>query len=178
MTKCIGSPAQEMAEPYLAGELPESEADRFENHYIGCEPCHEYLLVLQEIRDGLAREPIAIVARAAEPAASRLSFGGKILAFPVPLAVLASLAAALVVGVVLVGVQRSTRMLQPGRSASNSTAASKPQPRLPDPRRCEKRCKKFACRVGSAVELGIGIARRCAIAGLRTAATARGGARK
>jgi Putative zinc-finger len=131
MTRCIGSPAQEMAESYLAGELPETEADRFENHYIGCESCHEYLITLQEIRDALAREPIAIVARTAEPVAPRRSFSGKILAFPVPLAVLASLAAALLVGVVLSGIQRSTPMLQRGRAANSSVAAAKPENRIP-----------------------------------------------
>lgn len=132
MTRCIGSPAQELAEQYLAGELPESEADRFENHYFACDLCHEHLLALQDIRDGLAREPIAIVAAppGPAPAAPRQSLGGRILAFPVPMAVLASLAAALLVGAVLVGIQRTSPVFQPGRGGTRSTAAAKPQPQL------------------------------------------------
>ena len=130
MTKCIGSPAEEMAEQYLAGELPEAEAERFENHYFGCNLCHENLLALKEIRDGLAREPMAIVARAAgaAPVEPRQSFRGRILAFPVPMAVLASLAAALLVGAVLVGIQRSSPVLQPGHHAASLNAAAKAQP--------------------------------------------------
>lgn len=130
MTQCIGSPAEEMAEQYLAGELPEAEAERFENHYFGCDLCHAHLLALQEIRDGLAREPIAIVAPAAGPAQlePRRSLRGRILAFPVPMAVLASLAAALLVGAVLVGIQRSTPVLQLGHHAAGSMAAAKIQP--------------------------------------------------
>jgi hypothetical protein len=123
-----------MAEQYLAGELPESEAESFENHYFACDPCHEHLLALQDIRDELAREPIAIATRAAEPmqVAPRQTFGGRILAFPVPMAVLASLAAALLVGAVLVGIQRSTPVLQPGHRGGSSMAAANPQPRVPD----------------------------------------------
>jgi anti-sigma factor RsiW len=130
MTKCIGSPAEEMAEQYLAGELPEAEAERFENHYFGCNLCHENLLALKEIRDALAREPMAIVARAARPAPvePQPSFRGRILAFPVPMAVLASLAAALLVGAVLVGIQRSSPVLQPGHHAASLNAAAKTQP--------------------------------------------------
>lgn len=134
MTKCIGSPAEEMAEQYLAGELPEAEAESFEDHYFGCTLCHENLLALKEIRDGLAREPMAIVARAAGPAPvrstlakPRQSFRGRILAFPVPMAVLASLAAALLVGAVLVGIQRSSPVLQPGHRAASLNAAAKAQ---------------------------------------------------
>lgn len=130
MTKCIGSPAQEMAEQYLAGGLPEEEAERFEDHYFGCDLCHEHLLTLKEIREAMIREPIAIVAAPAEPArvAPRPGFRARMLAFPVPLAVLASIAAALLVGAVLVGIQRSSPVLQPGHGAANSMAAAKAQP--------------------------------------------------
>jgi hypothetical protein len=130
MTKCIGNPAEERAEQYLAGDLPDSEAERFEEHYFGCDLCHEHLLALKEIRDGLAREPMAIAAPAAGPAPveRRQSFRGRILAFPVPMAVLASLAAALLVGAVLVGIQRSSPVLQPGHGRAGSTAALKAQP--------------------------------------------------
>ena len=134
MTKCIGSPAEEMAEQYLAGDLPEAETERFEEHYFGCDLCHEHLMALKEIRDGLAREPMAIVAPASGPAPvePRQSFRGRILAFPVPMAVLASLAAALLVGAVLVGIQRSSPVLQPGHGRAGSTAALKahPQPAM------------------------------------------------
>lgn len=129
MSECIGSPAQELAEQYLAGSLPESEADRFEDHYFACELCHEHLLALAEIRDGLAREPIAIPAPEPARIEPRQSLSGRILAFPVPLAVLASLAAALLVGAVLVGIQRSTPVLQPGHA--RSMAAKAPTPQVP-----------------------------------------------
>jgi len=133
MTQCIGSPAEEMAEQYLAGELPEAEAERFEEHYFGCDLCHAHLLALQEIRDGLARAAMAIAAPAAGPArikplGPRQSLRGRILAFPVPMAVLASLAAALLVGAVLVGIQRSTPVLQSGHRAAGSMATAKVQP--------------------------------------------------
>ena len=129
MTECIGSPAQEMAEQYLAGGLPESEAERFENHYFGCDECHGYVLALQEIRDGLAREPIAIApAPVLVPVASRQTFRGRVLAFPVPMAVLGSIAAALIFGYILVRVQRSEPILQPGHSAKAAIAAAKRQP--------------------------------------------------
>jgi anti-sigma factor RsiW len=134
MTKCIGSPAQEMAEQYLVGGLPEAEAERFEDHYFGCDLCHEHLLTLKEIREAMIREPIAIVAAPTEPAriAPRQSFGARMLAFPVPLAVLASIAAALLVGAVLVGIQRSSPVLQPGHGAASSTAAAKAPPQPAD----------------------------------------------
>jgi anti-sigma factor RsiW len=130
MTQCIGSPAEEMAEQYLAGELPEAEAERFEEHYFGCDLCHEHLMALKEVQDELVREPRAIVAPAAGPvhAQRRESIRGRILAFPVPMAVLASLAAALLVGAVLVGIQRSSPVLQPGHGAATSMAAAKAQP--------------------------------------------------
>lgn len=130
MTKCIGSPAQEMAEQYLAGGLPESEAERFEDHYFGCDLCHEHLLALKEIRESMARDPIAIAALPVRPGGvtGKQSFGARILAFPVPMAVLASLAAVLLAGVVLIGIQRSTPILQPGHRGGGSTAAAKVQP--------------------------------------------------
>lgn len=128
MTECIGSPAQEMAEQYLAGGLPESEAEQFENHYFGCDECHGYVLALQEIRDGLAREPIAVAAAPVlAPVASRQTFRGRILAFPVPMAVLGSIAAALIFGYILVRVQRSHPILQPGHAAGQ-VASVKQQP--------------------------------------------------
>jgi anti-sigma factor RsiW len=135
MTKCIGSPAEEMAEQYLAGSLPESEAERFEEHYFGCDLCHEHLLALNEIREGLAREPIAIAAPSpargsVESILPRQRLSGRILAFPVPVAVLASLAAALLVGAVLIGIQRSS-IFRGSRDGANQTSAESVQPQAP-----------------------------------------------
>ena len=128
MTQCIGSPAEEMAEQYLAGSLPESEAERFEEHYFGCDLCHEHLLALKEIRDGLAREPMVIAApMPVESIQPRQRLSGRILAFPVPVAVLASLAAALLVGAVLISIQRSS-LFQGSRDRANQTGQMQPKP--------------------------------------------------
>ena len=32
---------EEVIERYLAGKLPEGEAEAFEQHYVGCESCFE-----------------------------------------------------------------------------------------------------------------------------------------
>lgn len=131
MTQCVGSPAQEVAEQYLAGGLPEADAERFENHYFGCEPCHEYLVHLKEIRDSLAREPIVIAVSNARPART-LSLGGRILAFPVQVAVLGSIAATLIIGTVLVSLQKSAHLYPPTYNSRHaSSAPGKPQDARP-----------------------------------------------
>jgi len=107
MTQCLGIPAEEMAERYLAGGLSEAESEQFENHYFGCEPCHEQLLALQELRDGLIRESMVMATTASLNQSRNRGFVGRLLAFPVPVAVLGSIAATLVFGAVLVGIQRS-----------------------------------------------------------------------
>ena len=126
MTQCPGIPAEEMAERYLAGGLTEGEAEQFENHYFACESCHEYLIALQEIRKELALQPIAI----AEPASGKLardrSISGRLLAFPVPLAVLGSIAAALIFGAVLVGVQKSGYIVPPNPGGNSTAKVARP----------------------------------------------------
>jgi hypothetical protein len=130
MTRCIGSPAEEMAERYLAGGLPEQEAERFEDHYLGCDVCHEYLLTLKDIRVGLAREPIEISASAGGQTGSAApkdkSGGSRLLMFPVQRLVWGSIAAALILGTIVVGVNQSTHIFRPGRDGAGSIASAKP----------------------------------------------------
>src|SRR5271168_2337878 len=121
MTECIGSPAHEMAEQYLAGQLPEDEARRFEDHYFECEECHGRLIALLEIRDALSREPI-VVAAATDPKRNR-GIRALILAFPARSAMLGSIAALLIAAAVLVGIQRSTHLRTRGRQTTNSVAS-------------------------------------------------------
>jgi hypothetical protein len=132
MTQCIGSPAQEMAEQYLVGELSEQDAERFENHYFACDLCHEYLLTLRDIRDALAREPIDISAPAPAPATQDQSRRGRILSFPVRRMVWGSVAAALLLGAVLVGIRQSRHVYPLSSEQASSTASAKFQPTLPN----------------------------------------------
>ena len=134
MTQCIGSPAQEMAEQYLLGELQGPEAEQFENHFFSCELCHEQLRTLMDVREVLAAGPVAgpaIVAAAPEPRipAQRKQFSTRILAFPVPMAVLGSIAAMLLVVAVLVSVQRSA--MAPAGHGESAKAAVPPQQTAP-----------------------------------------------
>jgi anti-sigma factor RsiW len=132
MTQCIGSPAQEMAEQYLAGGLPEQEAERFEDHYFACDLCHEYLLALTEIRDGLAREPIDIAAPAPSPNTQEQGRGGRLLMFPARKMVWGSMAAALILGTVLVGIRQAGHISSLGHDGAGSTASAKPQAAAPN----------------------------------------------
>ena len=134
MTQCIGSPAQEMAEQYLLGELQGPEAEQFENHFFSCELCHEQLRTLMDVREVLAAGPVAgpaIVAAAPGPRipAPRKQFSTRILAFPVPMAVLGSIAAMLLVVAVLVSVQRSA--MAPAGHGESAKVAAPPQQTAP-----------------------------------------------
>jgi hypothetical protein len=132
MTQCIGSPAQEVAEQYLAGELPEPEAQRFEDHYFACDLCHEYLLTLREIRDGLAHEPITFSVPAPVPVTRDQGRGGRLLMFPAQRMVWGSMAAALILGTVLVGIRQSGHLSPLGHDGAGSTASAKPQAAVPN----------------------------------------------
>jgi len=57
MTNCTGSPAEQFLEAYLQGELPESEAESFEEHYFDCPVCLAKVEALQAVALKLASEP-------------------------------------------------------------------------------------------------------------------------
>ncbi len=52
---CTRTDGVELAPLYLAGKLTESEAERFEAHYLGCESCAAALREAGEIRAALGR---------------------------------------------------------------------------------------------------------------------------
>lgn len=47
------------AEAYMLGDLTAEEREAFEEHFFSCRICAQELLVLSEIRNGLAEEQIA-----------------------------------------------------------------------------------------------------------------------
>jgi len=121
MTECIGSPAHELAEQYLAGTLPEDEVRRFEDHYFACDECHEQLIALQEIRDALSQAPVTVAVGNA-PKRKR-GIGALILAFPARSAMLGSVAALLIAAAVLFGIQKSTHLWTSKSRPGNSVAS-------------------------------------------------------
>ncbi len=120
MTECKGGPAQEMAESYLMGGLTEVETERFEDHYFGCVVCSDYVAALQEIREGLIREPLVIADAGLQKQAR-----GRLLGFKQRWMMLGAIAAGLVVAVVLFGVS-ARRGIDSGSVASGGGAAAKP----------------------------------------------------
>jgi len=60
---CPGKRERDLAELYLAGRLPEEEAEAFEAHYFGCETCREDVERGSEIRAALGRPAVAPVAK-------------------------------------------------------------------------------------------------------------------
>lgn len=63
MSKCTGSPAEVFALPYVEGNLPEAEAERFEEHYFDCPVCLDYLETIQAMGAGMARVPAPAFAK-------------------------------------------------------------------------------------------------------------------
>jgi hypothetical protein len=67
MTACTGKPAERCALPYIEGDLPEPEAERFEEHYFHCAVCLRYLQTLQAAGKELARLPATAFVEPAKP---------------------------------------------------------------------------------------------------------------
>jgi len=73
MIKCAGAPADRFLEPYFEGTLPEAEAQKFEEHYLGCQVCLAKLKALEAValklgarpRGRLVRWPAGLVAAGA-----------------------------------------------------------------------------------------------------------------
>lgn len=63
MTNCAGSFAEERLEAYVAGTLPDAEAQAFEEHYFECTICLAQLQALQCVASGLRRSPLKAPAR-------------------------------------------------------------------------------------------------------------------
>jgi Putative zinc-finger len=124
MTRCSGDPAEEMAARYLAGELSEPESEEFENHYLGCDPCHRMVMTAQALATELASEPAAIPALTPRREAVKKASAGKILRFPFPIRLsgqvleFGALAAAVLIAAVLTGVF----LKQSGTFDSDATA--------------------------------------------------------
>lgn len=63
MSRCAGEPAEQMAEQYIAGTLPDPEAQAFEEHYFDCPVCFAQLQALQSVAGQLRRNPVKIPGR-------------------------------------------------------------------------------------------------------------------
>jgi hypothetical protein len=137
MNECIGGPVEEFAERYLNGSLAENEAEKFEEHYFSCETCHEMLVALQDIRSSLAAasrledasgavttvvsesgpaQPLRIVSRRASKPVQ--------LGTPRRFVAWGSIAAAILVAVVLAAVALNRHPAGP-QTAGNTPAAPK-----------------------------------------------------
>lgn len=63
MSRCAGEPAEQMAEQYIAGTLPDPEAQAFEEHYFDCPVCLAQLQALQAVAGQMRRNPVKIPGR-------------------------------------------------------------------------------------------------------------------
>ena len=78
MSHCTGAPAEQWLEQYVAGTLPDPEAQAFEEHYFDCPVCLAQLQALQAAAMQLRRNPAKIPARViawpaiVSPSAARL----------------------------------------------------------------------------------------------------------
>lgn len=63
MSGCDGAPANQWLEQYVAGTLPDPEAEAFEEHYFECPVCFAQVEALQKIADQMRRNPTKIPAR-------------------------------------------------------------------------------------------------------------------
>src|ERR1700756_439895 len=64
MNDCIGAPAHERLEQYVEGTLPETEAQKFEEHFFECPTCLAELQALQAAQEQLRRHPVSVTPRA------------------------------------------------------------------------------------------------------------------
>ena len=118
MTPCTGSPAEQYLERYIQGNLPEFEAQRFEEHYFDCSVCLAQVEALQTVAMKLGSQP-----RRAER---------RILSWPVRAAAIGAIAALLVVG--FIGVRAMRRPVQPAVAvAKPATAPQASHPSLQQP---------------------------------------------
>jgi hypothetical protein len=63
MSHCTGAPAEQLAEQYVAGTLPDPEAQAFEEHYFDCPVCLARLQALQAVANQIRRNPVKIPGR-------------------------------------------------------------------------------------------------------------------
>jgi TolA-binding protein len=105
MTICSGERAEEVAEAYIQGSLSEFETERFEDHYFDCPPCFAYLQTMQAVQQELASRP-AMESYVRHRWRARIFAAG-------------SIAAALVLGVLLFHNVRERREPAPVTIASN-----------------------------------------------------------
>jgi TolA-binding protein len=79
MTQCNGTPADQWLESYVAGNLPESEAQSFEEHYFECSVCLAQVEALQAVALQLGARPRRVL-KAPIPWPTRFSAIGAIAA--------------------------------------------------------------------------------------------------
>lgn len=91
MNPCNRAPAIENAAQYIEGTLPQSDAERFEDHYWNCPACLAYLQAIEAVGDELAREPVPQIAP--QPRKKPISW-------PVPVWAFGAAAAAAVLAVI------------------------------------------------------------------------------
>jgi anti-sigma factor RsiW len=125
MTTCTGTPAEQNLEDYLLGTLPETEAEKFEEHYFDCPVCLAQLEALQAVTLKLRSEPRKPV-KAPIPWPVRF-------AAPVRFAVLGAIAAMLVLGFFAFRDRRQTQQpavaVAPVAPAPQTSPSTTPKPR-------------------------------------------------
>jgi len=142
MTECNGGPVEELGALYITGQLSDEEAARFEDHYFACDQCHELLLVLRQIQEGLQEEvtrearleaattppqPLRIVSRRPEKSPA----GHLHRRPPLQIAVWGTLAAALLVVCIIALVRFATGSLVRNDSSIATAAGPRPVPVQP-----------------------------------------------
>lgn len=86
MSHCTGTPAEQLAEQYVAGTLPDPEAQAFEEHYFDCPVCFAQLRALQAVAEQTRRNPVRIP--------------GRVIAWPAFVAAIGAIAALLLIAVI------------------------------------------------------------------------------
>jgi hypothetical protein len=143
MTECNGGPVEEFGDRYLTGGLSESDAERFEDHYLGCEVCHEILSALHQIQEGLQNES----AEHAEPAESPKTFSPQPMRIvsrrsepvrvlkPTPRMIAwGSLAAAILLAALVAGVGLRYRQQQQSAATHSTPQSAVPAPKTDQPK--------------------------------------------
>jgi hypothetical protein len=107
MTPCTGTPAEQYLERYIQGDLPEFEAQRFEEHYFGCSVCLAQLEALQTVALKLGSQPRAAAVR--------------VISWPIRAAAFGAIAALLVLG--FIGVRAIRRPAPPAIAITKPAVA-------------------------------------------------------
>jgi len=106
MSHCTGAPAEQLAEQYVAGTLPDSESRAFEEHYFDCPVCLAQLQALEAVALQIHRNPVKIP--------------GRVIAWPAIVGAIGAIAALLLIAVIGYRdfARRAANAKNPGASSS------------------------------------------------------------